>query len=94
METNLSKLRRVHAEERKSLLNKRRMERELLSIRHQSRMQESRLVNADSIRRSAALIENAKELTMFTLNYIKEWQDMEQRHVDEMEALAKKLHKL
>ena len=43
-----------------------------LSIKHQGRMQESRLVNADPITRTAALLVNAKELTRFTLNYLEE----------------------
>ena len=89
----ISELRRMHTDERKSLLNKRRIERAESSVKHQGSVQESRLVNADPITRATTFLANAKALNVFMLNYLKEWEDMERRHINEVQALAEKLLK-
>jgi len=88
---NMLELRHAHKEEIKSLINRRRVEREILSLRHQGRMEQSMLIIADPVERSCALIKNAKEMTSFTYKYLKEWEVMLARHIIETDALAKKL---
>ena len=58
-----------------------------MAARHHNRLQQSRLVNADPIARSAALIGNARELTEFALEYLRQWTEMEDRHATELAAL-------
>lgn len=94
MEINLLELQHAHAEERKSLLHKRHTEREELSLTHQDRLQKSKLINADPISRSAALISSAQELTSFTLKYLQAWTDMEDRHKMEIESFTEKARNL